>query len=142
MRKLLLLFLLFSAKSYCQDFKWMAGKWKEDSGKSIETWVMKDSAWSGTGIQLKKDGTKSVSEEMTIVKKGNDYFFVSDVAGSQPAIDFKITSFDKNSFVAENLQHDFPKKISYKRMDENHLQAFISDGDKTIIRFYFTKVND
>ncbi len=142
MKKFLILFLLFSTKAFCQDFKWLEGKWQEDNNKSFEVWSLKNNALKGTGYKLLQDGSKTINEEMSIQKKQGNYFFISDVAGPQEAIDFKITSHDLNSFIAENPAHDFPKKISYKRMDDNHLQAFISDGDKSIIRFYFTKVNE
>ena len=142
MKKLLILFLFLSTKSICQDFKWLEGKWKEDGTKSIEVWSLKSKVLKGTGYKLGTNGSKTISEEMSIEKKQNDYFFISDVVGPQEAVDFKITFHDSHSFIAENPAHDFPKKISYKRMDDTHLQAFISDGDKTIIRFYFTKIND
>jgi hypothetical protein len=34
--------------------------------------------------------------------------------------------------VAENPQHDFPKKISYRKINETELQATISGGNKSI----------
>lgn len=137
-----LLILLLPYACWAQDFKWLNGIWKENNGKSMEAWTVAENRMNGTGYKLMPDGSKKISEEMSVIKKGNDYYFISDIEGPQAAIEFKITSRDKDSFVAENLNHDFPKRIVYKRMDQNHLQAFISDGDITIIRFYFTKVND
>src|SRR5882757_3712156 len=117
MKKFLILFFLLSTKVFCQDFKWLEGKWKEDNNKSFEVWVSKGNVLKGTGYKLGADGSKTINEEMSVEKKQNDFVFTSDVAGPQGAIDFKITSHDSNSFVAENPAHDFPKKISYKRMD-------------------------
>lgn len=142
MKKLVVLLLFLSFACKAQDFKWLQGTWKENNGKSLETWTANEIGMSGIGYRLMADGSKKVNEEMSVIKKGNEYYFVSDVEGPQPAIEFKLTSQDKNSFVAENPDHDFPKKISYKKVDENHLEAFISDGANKVIRFYFSKVND
>lgn len=142
MKKLAILLTLVSVAGHAQDFKWLLGTWKENSGKSLEAWSANEKGMNGIGYRLMADGTKKVSEEMSVVKKGNEHYFVSDVEGPQQAIEFKITSHDKNSFVAENPNHDFPKKISYKKIDDSHFEAFISDGASKIIRFYFSKVND
>ncbi len=137
---ILITFLSFACQG--QDFKWLIGTWKEVDKNSLEVWVSDGQNLKGIGYNFGKDGSKTIAEEMSIVKKQGIYYFISDVAGPQGAIDFKITWTDKNSFVAENPKHDFPKKIHYVRMDSTHLQAFISNGDANVHRFYFTKVND
>lgn len=142
MKKFLILLLLGSINAAGQDFKWLEGKWRESNGRSYEEWKVKGHGMVGTAYKLDKDGQHTPGEEMSIVNRGENYFFIADVAGPQPSVDFRISSYTKDSFVAENPAHDFPKKISYRKVDEKHLQAVISDNGKKIIRFYFTKLND
>jgi hypothetical protein len=139
---LALIFCLICTYSFGQqkEFEWLIGTWQEEGKQAFEVWTKTDDFLSAESYKM-KDGNRIVTEENKIIKKGNDFFYVPDVAGPQGPIEFKITSFDKNSFTAENPAHDFPQKIIYKRVDENHLQAFVSKKDNTnILRFFYSKI--
>src|SRR6478752_4530259 len=122
-----------------KEFGWLIGTW-QDAKYSFEVWKDEGSFLSATAYQIDhQSGNKNVTEEIKLIKKGNDFYYVPDVAGPQGPIEFKITSFDKNSFTAENPSHDFPKKIIYKRMDDNHLQAWVG-ANQYLSHFLFTKI--
>ena len=121
------------------EFSWLIGTWQEVDENSFEVWKVEDSFLSGSSYKVDKSGNKTLTEEIKLIKKGNDFFYMPDVAGPQGPIEFKITSFDTNSFTAENPEHDFPKKIVYKKINENQLDATISGGSRSI-RYSFKKV--
>lgn len=120
------------------EFAWLIGTWREEGKQSFEVWQKERDFLMAESYQM-KDGAKIVTEEIKFLKRGGDFYYVPDVAGPQGPIEFKMTSFDKNSFTVENQQHDFPKKIRYEKVDGSHLRASISDANKTI-SYSFVKV--
>jgi len=140
MRLPLVIFFFASINSFGQikEFSWLIGTWEEDGKSSYEVWKEDNGSLSAESYKM-KDGNKIVSEEIKLVKRRNDFYYVPDVAGPQGPIDFKIASFNEMGFVAENAKHDFPTMISYERKDENHFVAMIGNGDKTIT-YSFTKI--
>ena len=122
-----------------QDFGWLVGSWREDDGKYFEMWRVKGDTLAGEAYSTDPSGNKTLSERTELFKRNGDFFYVADVAGPQGPVEFKITSFGNDTFVAENPQHDFPKKIVYKRLDDLHMQAFVG-RDNHMIRYLFTKI--
>jgi hypothetical protein len=141
MKNVLIVLVLVSVSSMAQpkkDFGWLIGTWQEEGKQAFEVWKSDNEILSGESYKM-KDGSKFVTEEIKLIKKGNDFYYVPDVAGPQGAIEFKVTSADKKSFTAENPEHDFPKKIRYEQVDETHLKATIGDANKKI-SYSFVKI--
>jgi hypothetical protein len=127
-------FLIVSLAAFGQqrEFGWLIGTW-QDAKYSFEVWKDEGSFLSASAYQIDhRSGSKTVSEEIKLIKRENDFYYIPDVAGPQGPIEFKITSFDENSFTAENPKHDFPKKIMYKKINDQQLEATISSGTKSI----------
>src|SRR5579872_1390266 len=122
MKLLILVFTFIATGSFAQpkEFSWLLGTWKEEGKQAFEVWKKRNGFLSAESYKTEGD-KKIVTEEIKLIKKGNDFYYVPDVAGPQGAVEFKITLFDKNSFVAENPQHDFPKMIIYRKTDETHI---------------------
>jgi len=134
-------FLIMSSALFGQqkEFGWLIGTW-QDAKYSFEVWKDEGSFLSATAYQIDhQSGNKNVNEEIKLIKKGNDFYYVPDVAGPQGPVEFKIISFDRNSFTAENPNHDFPKKIIYKKINEQQLEATISGGNRSM-NYVFKKV--
>ena len=140
MRFIFTIFLFASIHSYAQqkEFGWLVGTWQEEGKKTYEVWKEDNGFLAAESFEM-KDGNKVVTEEIKLIKKGNDFYYVPDVAGPQGPIEFKISVFGKDNFAAENTVHDFPKKISYKKMDDTHIKATIGDANKTIT-YSFIKI--
>lgn len=144
---LLSVFLLIAHHGTAQDvkdFQWLVGTWKildkNPDKNSYEVW--KDAGNNMlTGISYHvKNADTLVTEEIKLLRKGRSVYYTPDVAGPQGEVEFKITSYDTNSFVAENPTHDFPKKIRYHRVtkqEQERLEATIEGGGKSI---YYTFV--
>jgi hypothetical protein len=140
MKRLLIIFLFATTCSFAQqkEFSWLVGSWQEENKQAFEVWKNDNGFLSAESFYL-KDGKKVTTEEIKLVKKEREFYYVPDVAGPQGAIEFKITSFTTNSFIAENPAHDFPKKITYEKTDDTHFKASIGDSNKTI-SYSFAKV--
>ncbi|MFM7428956.1 MAG: DUF6265 family protein [Flammeovirgaceae bacterium] len=138
----LIVFAVFCVSSLCaqvKGFDWLVGTWQEKDNPNFEVWQMVGDKLRAESFELKSDEIKTVTEKIRLIKKGSDFFYIPDVPHNAKPIEFKITSFHKNGFVAENPQHDFPKKISYKKINETELQATISGGNKSI-SYLFQKI--
>ena len=151
MKKLLLLltmaFLFISNDSFCQssdknelsDLNWLVGQWERQGmkpGKSgHERWEpAAGNMMHGWGVSFQGQDTTFV-EKLKIVKKDNSVYYVADVPENQTPALFLMTEISADGFVCENPDHDFPKKISYKR-EGDILNATISgDGKEVIFKF-------
>ncbi len=123
-------------------FDLMTGTWiaDYDSTKYIESWTaMSDSLFVSTGCMLQ--GTDTLFSESVEVKRINGKFFyiptVKDQNKGEP-VSFEVKSLTDTSFVAENLQHDFPQRISYTLKGDSVI-AFIEGEtkNKEMRREYF-----
>ena len=121
--------------------EWLLGTWNRTNAKpgrtGIEEWKkVSDTELHGRGISMKGTDTTFI-EKIKIVKKEDTLYYVADVAHNKNEIVFKFISLTNNSFVCENPNHDFPKKISYQ-FDGNVLKASIS-GDGKSIEYLFER---
>lgn len=144
-----LLLILAIARTYAQDkarqdFKklsWLIGKWQRTNSKpgqsGTESWNKISSVkLAGKGITMKDKDTVFI-ENLELSIKDNQVYYIAKPGKDEPPVFFRLTDISKNSFVCENPQHDFPKKISYL-FDGKSLKATISgDGKKT--DFYFIR---
>lgn len=135
---LLLMSTAYGQETNQQKFKkleWLTGKWTRtnpEAGQSgYETWSkVTDLKLSGKGVTLK--GKKVVFvENLEFIVKGNDIFYTVMVTGEKQPTYFRLTALSADGFTCENPQHDFPKKISYKR-DGKHVKAVISGNGQSV----------
>ena len=126
------------------DFKkldWLEGTWTRLEMKpghtGYESWKKISTAeWKGSGVNMKGADTAFV-EKLKLVMKDELIFYVADIAENKGPVYFKFTAITGDSFVCENPQHDFPKKIAYQK-EGNKLKATIS-GDGKSFDYFFEK---
>jgi hypothetical protein len=133
------LIVSFAAFGQQKEFSWLIGTWQEVNKNAFEVWKEDGNSLSGSSYRIDQAGNKTVTEEIKLIKKGSDFYYVPDVTGPQGPVEFKIIFFDKNGFTAENPEHDFPKKIIYNKINEQQLEATISAGTKSI-SYSFKKI--
>jgi hypothetical protein len=135
------------AKNKMEKFNWIIGSWKMETkrGIIIETWISTDdSTLSGESVRVNLTGGTDLLETVRIVNRNKEYFYIPTAKGQnedRPVI-FKITSADKSGFVAENPEHDFPKRISYQLISEDSIHAIIDAGPAMPEKksdFYFSR---
>lgn len=118
-----------------EKFEWLTGRWNRTNVKpgrsGVEEWKKSsDSELTGSGILMNGKDTV-VIEKIKIVVKDDNIYYVADVSENKDLVYFKFSTITKNSFVCENPDHDFPKRISYT-YDGKVLKATISGNGKSI----------
>lgn len=132
---LLLMHVSNAQESNKQKFKkldWLTGKWiRTNSGagqSGYETWnKVSGLKLSGKGITLK--GKEVIfTENLELIVKGNDIFYVVTVSDETKPVYFRLTAIADNGFTGENPKHDFPKKITYTRSGKRAKAVISGDG--------------
>jgi Domain of unknown function (DUF6265) len=105
----------------------LVGTWSMRTPQSVitEQWQrVNDTTLQGhTWRIVGKDS--SLQATMQLVRTGNDIYYIPtirDQNNGQP-VPFKLRVLKLVGFIAENPAHDFPKKITYRFKDEDHLDA-------------------
>lgn len=116
-------------------FEWLIGTWENTRVKPGETahevWTKSaDGYLSGMGVTI-QDGDTVFVERLRIIEQHGSFYYVAIVSHNPAPVMFKITETGPASFVSENPDHDFPKKIAYS-YDGQVLTATISAGEKKI----------
>jgi len=109
--------ILFAAEPGVSDLSFFSGCWEIRSGALLveEAW---SSATAGTLFgwsRTIRDGKTVQWELMRIEMKDGKPVFVPSVSGSEKPVEFKAVRSSATEVVFENLAHDFPQRIIYKR---------------------------
>lgn len=113
-------------------FSWLNGQWymPEKDGTVTEEWKqINDSLMEGKSDFVKGDSVIPF-ETIRIFRKDTLFYYEAKAAGqnNEQPVAFTLTSFSDTGFVAENPQHDFPKRISYTLVNKDSIHAFIDGG--------------
>jgi len=87
-------------------------------------------------------GEKTVEfEYLRIEQRTDGIYYVAHPKARCPATDFKLTRASATEAVFENPQHDFPKRIIYRKNGDDSLTASIDGGEGTkSMSFAFKKI--
>lgn len=113
-----------------QKMNWLIGNWKTKlpEGTLTEIWTKaNDSTFEGSSFFINEKDTIHF-EALKLKSKEDDLIYSATVMGqnNDEAVDFKLTSETGNTFVFENPTHDYPQKISYKKIKQTLFIATIS----------------
>ena len=116
-----------------EDLAWMSGDWETQPGGSTRT----DEHWSKVaggsliGMSRTVAGERTVFFEfLRIETRGNEIFYVAHPRSKNPGTDFKLVKLSGQEAVFQNLTHDFPKRIIYRKSADGSLTARV-EGDGT-----------
>lgn len=118
-----------TATAKLADFAWLTGAWLLERGASRteEHWSTPASnGMLGTSRTLRGDRMVEFEFLRIVARDGAIYYIAQP--GGRPATEFKLTSFDGVTAIFENPQHDFPKRILYKKKPDGSLTARIDAG--------------
>lgn len=109
---------------------WLIGEWenKMPEGLLMEVWTKdNDSTFSGNSYFIKEEDTTHF-ESIVLIEVKDEIIYRPTVKGqnNDEPVDFKLTSDVENSFTFENPKHDYPQKVTYKKVNEKSLVATIS----------------
>lgn len=117
---------LLSTSTPAPDLAWMAGDWKLCAGKNVieEHWLGPADGLM-VGVNLTRTAKRASFEHLRVAATPEGWAYVASPDG-RPVTTFPIKSTGPSEVVFENLKHDFPKRITYRR-DGEALVAQISD---------------
>jgi hypothetical protein len=147
MKKYIVLFVVmqfaFQVSAQQHEFGWLIGVWKLKDKNVYETWKLANDRQSLEGFSFKVTGNDTLTlEKVHLTRDANGFHYIPDVAENAAPVDFKISSYDRDRFVAENQQHDFPKVIRYtwiRKQDKDLIEAAI-EGNGKVIPYHFERV--
>lgn len=142
--RLLIIFLLLAMNVQAQkvNLDFLEGTWKVTDKEVYERWTkLGDKTFKGEGFML-KDGNKKVAEILDINDQSGKLTYYATVMGQNDnmPIAFKYNKTEKDVFSFENPNHDFPKKIVYKKISDSEL--FITVIGKPGEQFDFTMIKE
>jgi hypothetical protein len=125
--------MLFSySDNKLTEFDFLVGTWKMEGKENYESWEKLNHIFKGQSYKM-VDGQKIVTEIIELRSDGDQIIYtprVFDQNEGRP-IQFILLKFDENVFSFENSDHDFPKKIQYKKRSKNELLiSVLGENDK------------
>jgi hypothetical protein len=77
-------------------------------------------------------GDKTVEfEYLRLEQRADGIYYVAHPKARYPGTDFKLTRVSATEAVFENPQHDFPKRIIYRKGEDDSLTASVDGGEGT-----------
>jgi hypothetical protein len=130
-----------NAPDHHKFFNKILGEWTLDNRPVIEKWTYINKTYKASVMKI-SGSDKIITEEITILEKEDGVFYAASVKDQNngEAVLFKLVKISENRAVFENLNHDFPKRITYEFVNENFIKATIegeSEGDKKSITFNY-----
>lgn len=116
------------------DLAWISGDWQTALGgrAQIEEHWTSVAGGSMMGMSRTVAGDKTVEfEYLRIEQRTDGVYYVAHPKARCPGTDFKLTKASANEAVFENPQHDFPKRIIYRKSGDDSLTASIDGGEGT-----------
>ena len=128
--------------------KWFIGTWQNQTpdGLFTEQWNQKnDSVYSAISTVVVNQKDTVFFEPILLEQKNNELFYTVSVKdqNKEEPVSFKLGNATGNQLVFENPKHDFPTKITYLKISEDSIVAFISgliDGKEKIEQFPMKKI--
>lgn len=111
------------------------GNWENisDEGNLTEKWVVKNDSTYYAETYFIKGKDTLFSEKVDLIQRGDKLFYIPTVTNQNDnnGIEFVLTSADSNEIIFENPTHDYPKKITYKLINNDSINAQISGNGKS-----------
>ena len=139
---ILIILLLLNQQdiSSAQTFKKLSGlvgAWQMNTKRGVigEEWKsISENQLQSRGYFISNGTDTVVNERVTLEKKGDGIYYTSTVANQNggQSVAFKLTAVENKSYIFENPQHDFPKRIVYELVSSDSLHAFTDGGGKRL----------
>jgi|SRR5690606_6948845 len=114
------------------QMSWLLGTWETQTevGSMWEQWQrLSDSAsqWQGISYMISPDGDTEYSESIRLTYDKDQLIYAPTVSNQNEGkeISFSEKTFSDSLIVFENLHHDFPQRIIYKRISDTSILAAI-----------------
>ena len=122
------------ATSRIAELGWMSGDWQTAPGgrpQIEEHWTL-PAGGTMIGVGRTVVGDKTVAFEfLRIEQRGDEIFYVANPNAQCPQTDFKLTKLTGQQVMFENPEHDFPKRVIYRKQSDGSLLASVDGGEGT-----------
>jgi hypothetical protein len=105
----------------------MVGTWKMDGKEQYEVWeTTKNKELRGYSYKI-NDNQKTITETLSIKKIENNIIYEATVPDQNEGrtIQFTLNNEILEYLSFENINHDFPKKIQYKRINDDEIEVTV-----------------
>jgi hypothetical protein len=121
-----------------EELRWLVGIWtlETEQGFVVEKWkILNDSALSGCSVFIKNGNDTIPQESLELSYRKGQWTYISTVQGqnNNRPVPFKMIFLKGTEFICENPTHDFPQRISYRRIN-HRLFATIEGRKNGILR--------
>ena len=116
------------------ELAWIAGEWQTAPGgrAQIEEHWTQPAGGTMIGMGRTIAGGKTVAfEYLRLEQRADAIYYIAHPKARSPGTDFKLTRLTAQEAVFENPQHDFPKRILYRKNPDGSLTASIDAGEGT-----------
>src|SRR5262245_48002208 len=116
------------------DLAWIAGDWQTAAGGRSQVEEHWTQPAGGTMIGMGRTiaaGKTAEFEYLRLEQRADAIYYVAHPKARSPGTDFKLTRVSALEAVFENPQHDFPKRIVYRKNADGSLTASIDGGEGT-----------
>jgi len=126
---------------------WILGTWQMQTPEGVitEEWTSPtDSSWQGVSFMVTRSGDTPFREKIVLDFHDDTLYYRPAVEGQNGGmpVSFREKSFSDDMVVFENLRHEFPQRIIYKRTSDTTIIATIEGNEGGIERkeeFSYTK---
>lgn len=123
---LLLAFFCSCSTAKLSQLNDLVGTWKVADKEQYEVWEKGPGVFTGYAYRI-KDGRKERSETLSIKKIGKQLIYAATVPDQNDGrtILFTLNEDIKDYWSFENPNHDFPKRIQYKKLNPTKIQVTV-----------------
>ena len=115
------------------ELSWISGDWQTPLGARVieEHWTQ-PAGGSMMGMSRTVGGEKTIEfEYLRIEQRADGIYYVAHPKARCPGTDFKLTRVTSSEVIFENPEHDFPKRIIYRKTADDAITASIDAGEGT-----------
>lgn len=126
-------------KDKFSQISWLLGRWEmhTSQGLIMEEWTRPTvTQWQGTSYLIKPSGDTAFSEHIRLSNDDDTLHYLPVVQGQNEgkAVDFAEKSISDTEVTFENLRHDFPQRIIYKKLSDTAMVATIEGNQNGQLR--------
>jgi uncharacterized protein YciI len=140
------LFLFLLPQLFISQLKFpefLQGTWQVENKEQFEHWDILNQTHL-KGYSYHKTNSEFIVEEYIEIKKINTKIIYTAHVINQnngKGVDFKLTQAD-SSYVFENKQHYFPKKLIYKKINADKIYVTVGDNKNNRVSYFMNKISN
>lgn len=121
----------------------LEGTWQVEGKQQFEKWEVKGNELIGIGYQL-IDGKQKVLEHLAIKEIEGKLVYQATVFNQNQGatISFPLNESISGYYSFENLEHDFPKKIQYQKIDGTRIMVNVFGDNEQSFSFVMNRLSD